>query len=106
MLGLRRNGARLRYWLWTAASVKFLVPFAWLVNFGARFEWRTAPAMARPAATFVMEQVFAPQVLIGAPAAVSPQALVLPWLLAVVWLAGSSAALFWWRRQWLPVRAA
>ena len=26
-LALRRNRPRVRYWLWVAASVKFLVPF-------------------------------------------------------------------------------
>ena len=34
-LALRGNRARVRYWLWTAASLKFLVPFSWLVR------WRT-----------------------------------------------------------------
>jgi bla regulator protein BlaR1 len=27
-LALRKNYARTRYWLWLAASVKFLIPFA------------------------------------------------------------------------------
>jgi bla regulator protein BlaR1 len=105
-LALRRNGARLRYWLWTAASLKFLVPFSWLVNVGARFEWRTAPPIARPAAAFVMEEVFAPSALVAAPDALMQQTPVLPWLLASLWLAGSAAAILWWWRQWLPVRAA
>jgi bla regulator protein BlaR1 len=30
-LALRRNSPRLRYWLWLAASLKFLVPFALMV---------------------------------------------------------------------------
>ena len=47
-LALRRHGARLRYWLWTAASVKFLVPFSWLVGIGAQFEWHTGPTAIRP----------------------------------------------------------
>jgi bla regulator protein blaR1 len=105
-LALRRNGARLRYWLWTAASLKFLVPFSWLVSVGARFEWRTAPPIARPAAAFVMEEVFAPSALVAAPDALMQQTPVLPWVLASIWLAGFVAALFWWWRQWLPVRAA
>jgi bla regulator protein blaR1 len=105
-LALRRNGARLRYWLWTAASVKFFVPFSWLVSLGAQFEWRTAAAMARPAAAFMMNEVFAPSMLVTAPETVTHQTPVLPWLLASGWLAGSAAALFWWWRQWLPVRGA
>ena len=105
-LALRRNGARLRYSLWTAASLKFLVPFSWLVSLGAQFEWRAAPAIARPAAAFVMEEVFAPSMLIAAPEAVTQQTPILPWLLASVWVLGSTAVLFWWWRQWLPLRAA
>jgi bla regulator protein BlaR1 len=31
-LTLRNNHARTRYWLWLAASVKFLVPFSLLVE--------------------------------------------------------------------------
>ena len=26
---LKENQARVRYWLWLAASLKFLIPFAW-----------------------------------------------------------------------------
>ena len=38
MLALRRNSPRLRYWLWLAASVKFLIPFSLLVSTGARVQ--------------------------------------------------------------------
>src|ERR1700682_2117084 len=31
---LRKNQARVRYWLWLAASVKFLVPFSLLIGIG------------------------------------------------------------------------
>ena len=41
---LKRNPARVRYWLWFAASVKFLLPFSFLVDVGNRIEWRKAPA--------------------------------------------------------------
>jgi uncharacterized protein (TIGR03435 family) len=105
-LALRRHGARLRYWLWTGASVKFFVPFSWLIVIGAQFDWRTAPVIARPAAVFVMKEVLAPSVLVAVPATLTQQTPVLPWLLVAVWLAGSAAALFWWWRQWLPLRAA
>jgi len=35
-IGLRRNQARTRYWVWMAASVKLLVPFALLSAIGER----------------------------------------------------------------------
>lgn len=35
-LSLRTNRARLRYWVWFAASAKFLIPFSLLVGLGPR----------------------------------------------------------------------
>lgn len=46
-LALRDNRARLRYGLWLAASVKFLVPFATLAAVGGLLEWQQAPAPIR-----------------------------------------------------------
>src|SRR5690242_3063475 len=34
-LPLRRNRAPARYWVWSTASAKFLIPFSWLVRLGA-----------------------------------------------------------------------
>ena len=44
---LRRNSAQVRYVLWLAASVKFLVPFAWLEALGQRFQAATAPPVVQ-----------------------------------------------------------
>ena len=38
-LMLRRNRAAVRYGLWLAASVKFLIPFSLLVAMGSHVEW-------------------------------------------------------------------
>ncbi len=38
-LTLRKNQARARYWVWLAASVKFLIPFSLLVEIGKRLAW-------------------------------------------------------------------
>ena len=106
-LTLRHNGARVRYWLWMAASLKFLVPFSWLVTIGAQFEWRTGPASAQPAAAFVIDQVLAPSGLV--PSIVSdatPASSILPAVVAALWLAGVATVCLWWWRQWMPVRAA
>ena len=40
VLALKRQGASLRYWIWFAASVKFLLPFAALVAIGGSASWR------------------------------------------------------------------
>jgi bla regulator protein blaR1 len=43
----RRNRARLRYGLWFAASVKFVVPFAALAAVGSLVQWQQVPAPIR-----------------------------------------------------------
>ena len=45
---LRANGARVRYWLWFAASVKFLIPLSLLVGAGERFAWRSETLVEPP----------------------------------------------------------
>lgn len=45
---LRKHRARTRYWLWLAASLKFLVPFSLFVAIGSHIEWRTVQAVALP----------------------------------------------------------
>src|SRR6266545_2134894 len=59
-LALRQNSARTRYWLWLAASVKFLVPFSVLVSAGGLLEWRTAPPVAS-AVSIAVEHVGQPR---------------------------------------------
>src|SRR5579872_2620068 len=59
-LALRRNQARVRYWLWLAASYKFLVPFSLLVSIGGLFQWRTVPAVVPHAVATVTDFVSDP----------------------------------------------
>ena len=51
-LALRRNRAHVRYWLWLAASVKFLVPCAALVAAGRQFGWLAVRPLATSDAAF------------------------------------------------------
>lgn len=106
-LALRRHDARVRYWLWAAASLKFFLPFSWLIGLGSLIEWRTAPTIAQPAATFVMQEIFAAPLLYDAAATQVPQATNIGrWVVLGVWLAGTAVVFFWWGRQWRPVRSA
>src|SRR5438876_7311733 len=59
-LGLKRNRAAIRCWLWTAASVKFLIPFALLIGIGSEFQWRTASPMSQSGMVSVMRGVSVP----------------------------------------------
>ena len=107
-LALGGNRPRVRYWLWFAASVKFLVPLSWLVSLGSRFEWRSAPAIAKPVATFVTDGVLAsPLPVVASTSALSAaQSSAWLWLLPSVWIAGLLVVMFWWWRQWRPVGSA
>ena len=42
-LFLRKNRARVRYWLWFAASLKFLIPFSLLVGIGSSIDLGWSP---------------------------------------------------------------
>jgi bla regulator protein BlaR1 len=112
---LRANGARLRYWLWFAASMKFLIPLSLLVSACERLAWRTEPLVAPLVVSFVIDQVLTPAgtaqsstivetVALGAPLA-SP-APVMSWLLLATWAAGVAFVLVSWWTQWLPFRRA
>ena len=106
-LALRKNGARVRCWLWTAASVKFLVPFSSLVSLGERFQWRAAPAAVQPTVSFVMQDLLAPAAVVVATPVSAPQSVsVLPWVLVAVWTLGVGVVLMSWWRQWVPIRSA
>jgi uncharacterized protein (TIGR03435 family) len=106
-LALRRYSARTRYWLWFAASVKFLIPFSLLVDAGSRIEWRNAPATVQPAVSVSMEQVFsAPVVILASPEVARHETSYWPFAFNIVWLCGFATVLFSWTRQWRRIRAA
>jgi uncharacterized protein (TIGR03435 family) len=105
-LGLRKNHARARYWLWLAASLKFLVPFSLLMNLGSRMAWSQGSAGTQGALSFVIEQVsqpFAQQTSSQA----APQTLFasLPAILVAAWFCGFAAVLLIWFARWRRVSA-
>jgi bla regulator protein BlaR1 len=106
---VRTNAARVRYWLWFAASLKFLVPISVLVSVGERFAWRTTPAAA-PAVASVIEQVLTPAattVAATAPAVpIVSSTTVWPVVLLAAWGIGVAFVLTEWWRQWRPIRRA
>ncbi len=44
-LAFQKNGARVRFYIWLAASVKFLIPFSLVVWIGTFFRWQAEPAL-------------------------------------------------------------
>jgi bla regulator protein BlaR1 len=107
-LVLRKQRAQVRYALWLAASVKFLVPFALLVSIGNQFQWRTAASIAQSSLPLAMEQISQP----FAPAASAPLVTVpsagsrVPEILLGIWFCGFAAVLFAWWVRWRHIRAA
>jgi bla regulator protein BlaR1 len=113
-LVLRRNRARTRYWLWLAASVKFLIPFSLLVGMGSNLPWPRGYAGLKPGSYFAMEGFSQPftQAAISmisrrTPAPVSPAIPhLLPAFLAAVWLGGFLVVLFAWYARWRRICVA
>lgn len=99
----RRNPAGTRFWLWLAASVKFLVPFSLLYALGAL---APTPIPSRAAALRIerITSSFTPAVIeeLAPPAAGGS----IDWasLLAVVWATGVAVQLVRWSAQWLRIR--
>jgi uncharacterized protein (TIGR03435 family) len=114
-LALRKNHAPTRYWVWMAASLKFLVPFWLLIGAG---EWArsllSAPPLPPPALAAAMGQIAQPfpqfpqEQFFGAagPSVAAPRAELLPAILLAIWACGTLIVLFGWARGWLRVRAA
>ncbi|HEY3455706.1 MAG TPA: M56 family metallopeptidase [Bryobacteraceae bacterium] len=97
-LALKKNRAALRYWLWLAASVKFIVPFSLLVNVGGLVRWRTTPIPPQIQSLSVIETVSQPFLRAGQftnqGGAASTDSLGL--VLLGIWVCGFAANLMFW----------
>ncbi|MGA8014087.1 MAG: M56 family metallopeptidase [Candidatus Acidiferrales bacterium] len=106
---LRENRAAVRYGVWLAASLKFLVPFSALVYVGERFGWRAAPVTAQPQWLFVAGEIGRPfpsqTPAVGAASLPPSHASLFLTLLVSVWLLGFVASLALWFRRWRQIRA-
>ena len=104
---LRSNSARVRYWVWFAASLKFLVPFSALVSIGSLVEWRPASELVRQPLAPILVDLGESLVR---PIASVPAAYWLPVygpaLLVSVWFGGALVGAIGWLRAWLRLRAA
>jgi bla regulator protein BlaR1 len=104
---LRKNSARVRYGIWLAASIKFLMPFSLLIAMGGLLP-RPARSVA-PAVYTAMkltEQPFADVSLASATPAVQTSAVAqriaadIPAALLVLWIAGVVAVVIVWWARW------
>jgi beta-lactamase regulating signal transducer with metallopeptidase domain len=102
---LRRHAAAVRFWLWFAASVKFLVPFSVLMAIGAAVTLPVAPMLPDGPMLEVLQDTAAP--FTNMPAAnVGPDGTT-TWIMLLIatWAAGTFLALLIWGMHWLKLRA-
>jgi uncharacterized protein (TIGR03435 family) len=108
---LRKNQARIRYWLWMAASAKFLIPFSLLVSLGSYLPWPSHAAAPQATAYAAIEAMSQPFVEVTAlntptaipvaqPAASHVPARILPPMLTAVWLIGFLTMMCFWCVEW------
>src|SRR4051794_6160879 len=93
-LALRKNQARIRHSLWLAASFKFLVPFALLVNAGGQIAKLNGSTDSQPVFYFVLQTMSQP---------FHQGSSLLRWLpamVAILWLAGFVTVIGLWRLRW------
>lgn len=112
-LAFRRNRAAVRYWLWLAASLKFLVPFSLLISLGDRLrDVLTAVQIALPNPSLAISQTVAQiaqpfsDAFDYAPAAARHGANWRLIALVAVWLCGFLSVALMRLRGWMRIRAA
>jgi bla regulator protein BlaR1 len=113
---LRKNQAQVRYGLWLASSVKFLVPFSLLIGLGGLVPQPQPAAIGPPpnlyAAVAIATQPFSEKPLPPTDSRVPVGSLrerLTAWLpvgLAAGWLCGVVAVLQTWHERWRKVAAA
>ncbi|MES2473934.1 MAG: M56 family metallopeptidase [Pseudomonadota bacterium] len=94
-LALHNNSARVRFWLWFAASMKFLVPFAALAALGESLARLLPVTFTAPPRLLAIaptaERISAPATMLAVPEAAGGVTLVL--LLGLVWALGFAGVL-------------
>jgi uncharacterized protein (TIGR03435 family) len=108
-LVLRKNPARVRHWVWVAASLKFLVPFSALVGLGSQVHWQSVAKAAPSNIAVVMDQLsqpFTAQVDVAPSHPIRPSRIKsLPLTLGMVWTIGFVGVAGAWLIRWRRIRA-
>ncbi|MBV8845310.1 MAG: TIGR03435 family protein [Bryobacterales bacterium] len=105
-LAFKNSRAAVRYGIWLAASLKFLVPFALLAALGGQIAWRKAPEAPPPALTFAVDQIGRPFSAATTLAPGPAPARNGPRILFAVWLCGFLAIVLAWTLRWRRIRRA
>jgi beta-lactamase regulating signal transducer with metallopeptidase domain len=102
---LHRHAAAVRFWLWFAASVKFLVPFSALMAVGAALTWPVVPVLPGGPTLEVLQNTAAPFTNTPAASVVPDGTTTWIMLLIAAWAAGTFLGLLIWGLRWLKLRA-
>ena len=106
---LSHNRARTRYWIWLAASMKFLILFSLFVEIGRHVNWSTAPVVLQPRVAFVIDQISQPfaasDPYVAAPVNAASAPSIVPVLMLAIWICGIAAVLIFWFVRWRRVAA-
>jgi bla regulator protein BlaR1 len=109
---LRKNHARVRYWIWQAASVKFLIPFSLLVGIGSRVARLRGATGTTAGLYFAMDEVSQPFTRattaiseVSSSTAWASLVHLLPALLLALWLCGFLLVLSIWYARWRRISA-
>lgn len=113
-LAFRQNRAHVRYWVWLSASVKFLVPFALLMNLGNSL-WtafaakKIAEELAPLAVSLTVQQIAQPFPQTPPFALAAPLTHTADWILIAIfsaWICGFLGVALARFRGWLRIRTA
>ena len=98
-LTMRHERARVRYCLWLAASVKFLIPFEWLSAMGSRFASFSGIEVVRGHRFYDAIEVVAGR----ASSVIMPDFVGRDSIVAGVWCLGFVAVVAWWCVRWRTI---
>jgi bla regulator protein BlaR1 len=106
-LALRKNHARVRHAVWSAASIKFLIPISFLMSLGGAIPWRAAPQLVAtsPNAVVVMDAVSQPFTWSVIQQPVERSVWSADAILLAIWLCGVIGIGVSWYVRWRRIRA-
>jgi bla regulator protein BlaR1 len=107
-IAFRKQRAGIRYWIWLAASLKFLIPFAVLIELGTHIPWPATMPTARPHFGISVPEDSRPFVeqrflLAEAPRRYRNTGFA-ELILVAVWVSGAAAVFVFWMREWHRMR--
>ncbi|PYR46442.1 MAG: hypothetical protein DMF89_22045 [Acidobacteria bacterium] len=101
-LVLKKHHAQVRHWLWLAASIKFLVPFAALAAIGSEIRWWSAADLLQSPVPFVIDAISQPfsQPEFHTVSGLAPGIVTLPIFILAVWIGGCALSVLAWVVRW------